>query len=156
MEFIDYVYVVVIAVMYYMFTTRSVNYLLRKGTAECIYPLFLSDDTASRKEDMKEYKECTKISDEQRKEASTKEFQAMIVVGVVTLIVSGLVSGGILSNGLIANGMSLASLLIIICNVLGEWSKMNEGSKLIILGVGLSASMYGAHAYTSGMPMFQD
>jgi hypothetical protein len=152
MEFIDYVYVVVIAVMYYMFTTRSVNYAFGKERAACIYPTFSNEGTG--KEDMKEYRECKKISDEQRNEASSKEFQAMIAIGVITLIVSGLVSGGLLSNGLIANGMSLASLLIIICNVFSEWSKMNEVSKLVILGAGLAASMYGAHAYTSGMPLY--
>lgn len=150
MQAIDLVYVAVIAILYYMFFSRCVSYTYDSDISECKYPKvsFKSSqdaDSDSQSVSQREYSNCISNRDNDRKAIDTQKFRAMILIGVLTLLASGLIP-----TGLIGNAMSFASLLIILRSVLGEWYNMNEGSKLVILGIGLSVSMYGTHAYASG------
>jgi hypothetical protein len=144
MQLVDTIYVIAIAVLYYMFASRTVNYVYDRDGNElekCEYPQQLVYGNIDKiKQDA--YKACSDRRMEEEKAINTRVFRGMMLIGVVTLVLSSQ-----FTSGLIGGALPLASLFIILRSLIAEWSNMDEISKLVILGSGLAISMYGAHVY---------
>jgi hypothetical protein len=130
---VDIAYVCAIAVLHYMFTTRSVKYMFDEKIETCQY----------RDNDGGQYSACLDRNSEIRARIDTRVFRVLIMIAVATLVASGLIHAG-----LIGSALSISSLMLILRSIVSEWSKLGELSRLLVLAAGLAIVMYGAHRYS--------
>lgn len=141
MGVVDVAYVCAIAVMYYMFTTRSVRYLTEEKIVPCeSYLCDIDAECGKKKND--EYKACLEKASEVRSSNNSRVFRITVLIAVATLVLSSC-----LQTGLVGSALSLGSLIIILRSTISEWSKLGEVGRLLALGIGLSVAIYGASRY---------
>jgi hypothetical protein len=137
MQALNYIYIIAISVLYYLFFQRLANY---------VYPApeYCKLSTNQNYNDA-EYKKCQDAYETSKKSNNWNKFLLLIVVAVI-----GIVASGFMPSSDISNGIGVGSLFVLLYTVYMYWGEMNEGARLAVTGAALAAIMYGSHKLYTG------
>jgi hypothetical protein len=130
---------IIIACLYSLFASKLNDYALDKaGLDKRCRPAFLGKDASV--EDRLKHQDCAKEREQYQRDAMTIE----LIMGLLGMFLGFYMfqkSGGIDKIG--SSGIALGGLITMMSFIFGNWGRMTDGYRLLLVAAALGSTVYG-------------